>query len=306
MDLFRVGQTTYTSADLSSALQGAELSGANVLIYSGLMNLGRLLSLDAVDAIIDVLWDTLGKDGTVSFPCYTFSAYNGEVYNPKTSKSKTGVLGEAAWRRPDFTRTVHPVYAHACKGTHVQTLMTQSVRTCMGPGSFFDVFCQHPRSFVMAMGNTLSTATLYHYYDQTYNAPGRFVKKFTGQIKQDGNIQTIEFDAFVKNYDVYNDERINCLARFDALAEHLQIIKRISFANGWIHIIEEQKFQALYAACIETDPFYFVFSTPEEFETYFMKNHFHLFFGHLDPEKVNRASERYHHQLARLSRPQQA
>lgn len=252
--------------------------------------MGRPTGVNVFPRMIEIFQKALGKEGTLSLPCYTFSAYNNQVFDPKATKSITGILGETARSMPGFIRTVHPVYSHVCWGKYANKLNQQRESTCFGKDSFFDIFCSLPDSYVMILGASFSALAFYHYYDQLFKAPGRFIKKFKGQINTGSEIREIEFDSYVKDHKFYED-KMNCLGRLDAVATELGFVKRAQFASGWIHGINEKDFQRLYKCCLETDQTYFLCSTKAEWEEYFPKNNFTLFHKRLDHEKVEKIKD---------------
>ncbi len=287
MDLFQADGRSFTADDLIEALAPFQLRNKNVLVYSRLFSFGRLIGREAVHKVLDILTDQIGPDASLSVPCYTFSAYKGEVFDPLRSKCAVGVLGEVSRHTAGFFRTIHPVYSHACWGGSAGFFNVQDCHTCFGEGSFFDLFSQSEDAVVLMLGTNLSAVTHSHYYDQLFRSPGRFLKRFQGKIADGENFQDVQFDSYVKDYDFYRD-RTNCLGRFDALATEMNVIQRQRFAGGWIHAINEVVFRQLYQACVSVDPLYFLFTTPQECEIYWERNDFQLFHGRLDKGKVER------------------
>ncbi len=213
------------------------------------------------------------------------SAYRGETFDAAQSKSRVGILGELARAMPGFTRTVHPVYSTSCWGKDVQTLARHDPHTCFGPGSFFDLFAQLSDPYIVMLGTNLSAVTLAHYYDQMFNARGRFLKVFRATIVCNNEPVEIEFDSFVKDHEFYGD-RMPCLGRLDVLAEQFGLIEREECLGNWCHGIREQDLRRLYHACLKVDPEYFLVSSREEFKDYYEKNQFRLFVGGISPDRL--------------------
>ena len=288
MDLFKTKEGIYTESDFERTLAKFNLKGRNLYLCSSLLSLGRPTNLKVPGRIIEILLDILGKEGTLTIPAYTFSAYSNEIFDVEKSRSITGVLGETARLMPGFTRTVHPVYSHAVKGKHAEFLDGQDFTTCFGENSYFDLFCSIPDSYVMVLGSSLSALAFYHYYDQLFNAPGRFVKKFKAKIQTGCEVREIEFDSYVKDYDnFYVGNLMNCLGRFDALATELGLLHREPVGMNCAAGISEPDFKRLYKSCLDTDQKYFLCSTKEEWQEYFPKNNYSLFHGEILPEKLD-------------------
>ena len=70
------------------------------------------------------------------------------------------------------------------------------------------------------------------------------------------------------------------------------MVDRARCLSDWVHGMEESKFRKLYKACLDVDPDYFLFSTVDEFKTYYEKNQFRLFHGALIPNRVEAVRER--------------
>lgn len=287
MDFFKTKEGVFTDSDFADALSGLNLKGANLYLCSSLLSLGRPMNMKVPEKLIEIVVDQLGTGGTLTIPSYSFSGYNKEIFDPETSKCIVGTLGETARKMPGFIRTIHPVYSHSVTGKYLEKLNGQKIETCFGKESYFDIFCSIPNSVIIVLGSSLSALAFYHCYDQLFNAPGRFVKKFNAKIKEGDLIKDIEFDSFVKDYDnFYTGTLMNCLGRFDALATELGVLKHIPFAGNYIHCIKENDFRRLYEACLKVDQKYFLCSTKNEWEEYYPKNNFTLFHGKLENEKI--------------------
>lgn len=294
MDLFKTKGRAYTDADFEAALAALSLKGRSLLVYSRLISFGRFASVEAITRMVELLQNAVGPKGTLAFVSYTFSGYNDEVYDPTQTKCIVGTLGELTRTMPGFVRTVHPIYANTVWGENAAFLMGQKQETCFGEGSFFELLSQIPNAAVMLLGTNLSATTIYHHYDQRFNAPGRFIKTFPAKLRDNDNSaeREITFDAYVKDYDFYAD-RMNCLGRLDAVLTKYDLIQRQPFAASEITLIDEKTFRLAHRACLDADQTYFLCSTKEEWETYYLKNQTRLFHGQLDPEKSERFKSAY-------------
>jgi len=287
VELYRTRDGSHSDADLAASLEPLGLEGACLLVYSRLISFGRFFREEAVIRTLDVLQEAVGPAGTVCVVCYTFSGYHNEVFDPAATKSVVGALGEVARKEPGFVRTVHPIYSNVCRGKAAAELARrQRPDTCFGPGSFFDEFGKVPKAKVLLLGTNLSATTIYHTYDQQFQAPGRFLKQFQARIREKGVERELQFDAFVKDYDFYAGERLNCLGRLDAALTELGTLRRSKFAGDEISVLDEADFRAGHHAGLTTDQLYFLCATKAEWEGYYLKNHTRLFHGQLDPTKL--------------------
>jgi aminoglycoside 3-N-acetyltransferase len=288
MDLFRNNDQIITDKDFEKALASLNLKGRTVFCYSRLFGFGRICGVDAVKRMIEVLIDAVSSEGTLIIPAYTFSAYSSEVFDPETTRSTVGVFGEVARNTPGFVRSVHPVYSHVAYGKHALSLCEKSsYSTCFGSDSFFAKFAELSSAYILVLGTTFSVITGAHYYDQLADAPGRFIKKFPASLSLQGEVKEIEFDSFVKDYDFYSD-CTPCFAGLDALADALGVVRRIKFADDWIHGITEKDFSRLYLLCLKYGQRRLLTGTKAEFESYYQKNNFNLLKDSLAGELVDK------------------
>jgi len=286
MILFKADNNQVISdVDFRKSLEKFNLSGKSVMLFSRLFSFGRLQGEQAIQKIIEILQECIGEQGSLSIPCYTFSSYKDSVFDVNESKCVVGILGEFSRHLPGFTRTTHSIYSHNCWGNHNDILNKQKYTTCFGKNSFFDLFSDLPEPYILILGTGLNTITNIHYYDQKFLADSRFLKKFKAKIRQNGGINEFEFDSFVRKENFYKD-KVPCLAKLDALATDLKIIKRSKFGENWLHGVSEKDFQKLYQACLKQDPEYYLYSSQTSYLEYSEKNIFDLFHGSLEFQKI--------------------
>lgn len=286
MILFRNGKKEISDGDFRKTIKEFPLKNKTVFVYSRIFSLGRITSKEAVFRLIEILVDAVGSEGTLCIPCYSYSGYKDEIFDPLMTSGTVGVLGDVSRETPGMIRTVHPVYSTVCMGKDAQFLNSQSYYTCFGENSFFDLFSRLGNGFFLMLGTNLSVLTSAHYYDQKFSSPLRFVKKFEASIIENGEKKKIVFDSYVKNYEIYGD-KTNCYAKFDAFADDLSIIKRVPFGNDWMHGIGESNYQKLYKCLIEMDPFHYFLSSKSEFIEYYQKNRFKLYHGKIGQRELD-------------------
>jgi len=191
-----------------------------------------------------------------------------------------------ASKNKKFLRTIHPVYSNAIFGYNKEYYLRQNASTCFGEGSLFNLFSNEENSVVLMAGLNFNGPTLYHYYDQKYSAKGRFIKEFSFEMKLDPYSFNILFDSYVKDREFYNN-KMNCLAMFDALANELRMVHSQQLGDNFIHMIKESDFHQLYKAVLEIDQQYFLMSSEQLWDTYYMKNKYDCMHGKNDPIKTS-------------------
>ena len=290
MDLLKSKEGIVTSSQLEVYFDELQLKGKNVLVYSRLLGLGRFFGKAAVEEFIRILRESIGEEGTLIIPTYTLNTYKEpREFDFDKSKIMSGVLGDIARSSNEFKHTFHPVYSNCITGKFIDELLEQNSTTCFGSSSFFDLFSQLNNAYVLMIGLNFNGPTLYHYYEQKFEAKGRFLKSFDVRVKISEYSFMSRFDSYVKDYSFYQD-RTNCLARFDALAESFNLVKHIQVGNDFIHGISEKDFQLLYKASLIVDQEYFLMGTKSEWEEYYLKNNYNLFHNSIDIERIKKIS----------------
>jgi aminoglycoside 3-N-acetyltransferase len=98
--------------------------GDAVLVHSSLSGLGWVEG--GADAVIGALVDAVGERGTVLFPTLTGSEQDGPDHPPEIGLESTpcwtGAIPEAARRRPDAIRSVHPTHSVTAIGARAEKL----------------------------------------------------------------------------------------------------------------------------------------------------------------------------------------
>lgn len=285
MLVFKDKKIEISTDQLKHTLDTLNLAGKNLLVYSRVLSIGRVCGSQGVNEIISCLQQAIGPDSVLAFPTYTFSTYQDEVYNPETSPSRVGIIGEASRSLPGFQRTIHPIYSHTVFGPENKTrsLLESSAHTCFGENSFFEVFHNLENSHIMMLGTNLSACTYYHHFDFLTSAPGRFRKVFNGEMEINGITQPIEFDSLVKDLDFYAN-RQNCLGFVEYFAHKHGLLHRVPFGRDIIELISCKDFYRAYKACSETDPVNLLHSSKEDWQTFYEKNQHDHFANFVNPE----------------------
>ena len=280
-----------TAKNFEEEIDKLSLAGKDVLVYSRLFTFGRLTGIESVSSIISILKSAVGETGSLIIPTYTLgSYYTPRVFDEKKSKVMSGVLGEYTLNDSQFIRTIHPIYSNSIYNDTDNYFSKQDKQTCFGKKSFFDLFSKRKNGVVLMLGLNFNGPSLYHYYDQKFKAPGRFLKTFDILMLHDNNKYKMDFTSFVKDHKFYRNKK-NCLGRFEALANKLEIIKTVFFGDGYIHKITEPDFQTLYKITLKLDQNYFLMASTNDWIEYYTRNNYKYFYNTLDQEKINQVKE---------------
>ncbi|RJP69583.1 MAG: aminoglycoside N(3)-acetyltransferase [Candidatus Abyssobacteria bacterium SURF_17] len=102
-----------TVQEITRALHAIGLAeGMSVVVHSSLSSLG--LVEGGADAVIDALLDAIGEAGTLVLPTFTFPP--DPVFDPRTTRSSTGLIPETFRKRAGVRRSLHPTHSVAACG----------------------------------------------------------------------------------------------------------------------------------------------------------------------------------------------
>lgn len=131
-----------------------------------------------INRFLDSILEKVGTDGTVLIPTFNWGFCKGETFDRKKTVSKTGALGNAALKRPDFKRTRHPLYSFAVWGKQQEKLTEMDPVDSFGEGTVFEyMYEQEARVLVIGLP-ALQGTTYIHHVEQVVGVPYRYHKEF--------------------------------------------------------------------------------------------------------------------------------
>jgi aminoglycoside 3-N-acetyltransferase len=135
-----------------------------------------------LDLLLESIQEVLGAEGTLVLPTFTYSFTQGQEYDPATSPSQVGMLGEHFRRLPGVSRSGDPLFSVAAKGARARELTQADASDCFGPDS---VFARLHRlgGKILCLGCTLQVVTFLHYVERRLGVDYRYDKQFTGLVK---------------------------------------------------------------------------------------------------------------------------
>ncbi len=103
--------------DIVAGLGRLGVAGGDCLmVHSSLKSFGHVEG--GADAVIDVLEAALGPEGTLMMPTFSHGAC--EVFDPKESPSRNGLITETFRKRPGVLRSYHATHAYAARGRRAE------------------------------------------------------------------------------------------------------------------------------------------------------------------------------------------
>lgn len=149
---------------------------------------------------IDSLQQKLGSEGTLLFPAYNFLLESGDKFDIKKSKPfLCGALSMAAWQRPDFRRTKHPLHSFLVWGKYCGQLCAMENKSSFGDDSPFAFMHRHKAKMLCIDIDLWGSFTFIHYIEQMENVGYRFRKKILiDYTAESGAASTNEYYVFKK------------------------------------------------------------------------------------------------------------
>lgn len=155
------------------------------------------------DAIIDMLKEAVGPEGTVMIRTFNWDYCHGADFDIRTTPGKTGLLGNAALKRDDFKRTRHPLYSWMVWGKDTEKLCAMDNVSAFGTGTPFEyLYENHGKQ--LCLGNAQTDAcTQLHHAETVAEVPYRYNKPFEGMYTDiDGNTEKRIYTMPVRPFDV--------------------------------------------------------------------------------------------------------
>jgi FkbH-like protein len=240
----RIPEIEAVSSELSEHANQAEF----VVIHSALHMLGSELP-SYKWRILKAISGLATEGHTVLVPSFSFSFTKGQKFLFPDGVSETGLLADWARELSAAKRTAHPIYSFSVIGPRAGEVLQCSTTTCFGLRSVFELL-DRQSSRVLMFGTDWGVCTQFHYYEELFEVPYRYYKKFTGKILRNGRESSITSSMYVRNL-LVNPEN-----DFTPIVSKLRDDKKI--ISGRSGIIESASVSDIASVCsrlLATDPY---------------------------------------------------
>jgi aminoglycoside 3-N-acetyltransferase len=186
-------------------LAGFEQTGVNkggtIMVHTSYKALGEVEG--GADAVIDVLRELVGPQGTVLFPNFNFQSWTEMHYfDILETPSRMGAITELARLRPGAKRTPHPIYSFAVLGPRAGEFAAAEDVEAYGPNSAFAVFHKTNGTIVSIGLDFNNTFSMHHYIEYNVGCDYRRIKEFSGiYVGYDRQPQVRMYSMFVRTDD---------------------------------------------------------------------------------------------------------
>jgi len=253
--IFQSEEKKYYFNDIVKAIK---LSGINkgdtVFIHADLSKFGRLSEVKNRNKFnqffLDACLNSVGKNGTVIIPTFTYSFCNNEIFDYFDSSSTIGYFSELARKSKGFVRTNDPIFSVVVKGPLEKSLTTNLSNNCLGKNSIFDKLLKL-NCKILHLGYPFYS-TFVHFFEAQLKVPYRYDKIFHGitKIGKDNIEQDVIYN--VRNLD------LNPLPNIDMIekaAKNEKTFHKVRLGSGEITSISAQNLFYIIEKLLKTDPY---------------------------------------------------
>lgn len=201
-------------------------------------NVARIIKLAAdhgekfdPNKFIDTILDRIGSEGTLLIPTFNWDFCKGTTFDYYKTASRTGILGNAAIKRADFVRTMHPIYSCAVWGKDSGHILGLDTTNAFGGGTVFDYLSKvNAKALVLELNPSVGM-TFFHHVEQKTGVPYRYIKTFSGSvIDRNGNKKDVQCSLYVKDLDL-NPTALTDYAAVNRILADLNI-SQTQYING--------------------------------------------------------------------------
>lgn len=226
--------------------------GMVVLCHSFLPSLGKLLPTPQI--VVDSIMEHLGETGTFVVPTFTYSSFNGEVYDVNETPSAVGVLGDIVRKYPNAVRSLSPNFSLAAVGGQAEFLMKRETDYNFGKGSIYAKLME-TNLYILLIGVDFTSLALFMHLERINNISYRYEKPFYGQIRYDGQLIKITDIHYVR------DEKLNPVthrSRIGALIDQEADCIKVEFGYGEHRFVSAHTVNRVVSQALNEDPFFLV------------------------------------------------
>lgn len=241
--------------DFKSALKSIGIVKDDVVfMHSDVTVFGKLMCRNRNEffgGIIDSVKESVGNDGTIIMPTFSYSFCNNEIFDVEKTRGTVGALNEFFRKSDDTLRTAQPIFSCSVWGNRKSEFLDISLDS-FGENSIFDKLYKN-NGKLLFLGADFHACTYLHYIEQSFHIPYRYVKVFNGTIRE----KSREYSAKCKFYVRYLDK--NVILETERLKKYLldkKIMKCVKLGGGYILTVGAQDLYNEVFKLLEKDIFY--------------------------------------------------
>ena len=245
--------------DILAKLKAIKIkSGDNLMVHSGLKEIGKLASTKDVKKLGNLIIDSLLKaiyPGTLISPTYTYSFCKNQDFNPTNNLSNMGSLVNIFWKRKDSLRSSHPIFSVAAIGKRAKYFTKIEKNVSLGKNSFFEKLVKENVKILGFGIKLLPALTLLHHIEKTNAVPYRYNKIFSGRIIVGNKKIFKKYNYFVRKLELEPELRLEKIEKF---LKQKNALFNISFGGSCLEVIESKKVFNLLSGKLKKDPYWMI------------------------------------------------
>ena len=227
--------------------------GDIIMVHSDISTFGRLATSDKeflLQSLLDALKQSVGDNGTIIMPTFTYSFFKNEAFDVKNSRSTVGILTEYFRKQDGVKRTAHPTHSVAICGKNKNELMDIGKDT-FDKDSIFGKIHEMNGKIVLLGVSFHKACTFIHYIEQVHTVFYRYMKKIKGKM--------IVNDRKYKDYFYFYNRYACFFNSFLNFEKHLlrkKLLKEVKIGNGAIYVANANEIFDEGCILLDRDPFF--------------------------------------------------
>lgn len=199
--------------------------------------------------------DSVGTEGTVCFPTFSYSMSTNKVYNPNEPPiNANGLLATTMWKTKKCLRTMDPIFS-VCAIGRLEKELTQDVpKTCFGKDSFFDRFYRR-NGKLLQVGFGFDRTAFVIYFDQRLKNTYRYLKRFSGMVQKGKKLKKETWVCCVRKLD---GTVITDLEMFKNRVEEDGIVQKTKIMDSYIYCADIKSIYTAVKGYFKEDPLFFI------------------------------------------------
>lgn len=160
---------------------------------------------EALDCLTNALQETVGSEGTILFPTFSWDFCRGKGFDIKKTQGEVGSYSNWVLNtRKDFKRTQHALYPFMVWGKLQDLFCSLGNQDAWGVGSPFYYLFEHGGKQLEFNVESFKGLTFIHCFEQWVKVPYRHYKYFFGKYTDiDGKTEIRTYSMYVRDLDVY-------------------------------------------------------------------------------------------------------
>ncbi len=248
----------YNYQDILKALQDVKIKkGDTVFIHSNIGFFGRMEDANSADILCEqffcALKETVGDEGTIVVPAFSYSFCHGEEYHVNTTSSDCGMFSEYVRKQDEVIRSMDPNFSVAAWGAMKRYYTENCAHESFGAGSFWERFLAK-NGKILCM-NMDCGSTFVHYLENINQVPYRYNKAFNGEMWDwEENYKRDYFVHYV--YALERPQDGPFFGRLDKKCREKGICITAKLGKGTMLSMEADSYAELIADTLRTEPFF--------------------------------------------------